>query len=148
VNGLSTQGGTPVGAGRAAAGRRPTLAAVAERAGVSLKTASRALNDEPNVVAATREKVRAAADALGFRRNAVAADLARGGTSRLVGFVTGDLANPFYSALASGIERVLRDGGLQLITTSSDEDPRQERSLTGRLPWSASTTSSWPICWG
>ncbi|WP_454041801.1 LacI family DNA-binding transcriptional regulator [Cellulosimicrobium sp. Marseille-Q8652] len=114
-------------------GRRPTLASVAELAGVSLKTASRVLNDEPNVAAPTREKVQDAAQRLGFRRNAVAADLARGGSSRLVGFVTGDLANPFYSALASGIERELRHHGLQLITTSSDEDPARERSLTEAL---------------
>ncbi|MFB8227566.1 LacI family DNA-binding transcriptional regulator [Cellulosimicrobium sp. NPDC055967] len=114
-------------------GRRPTLAAVAEVAGVSLKTASRVLNDEPNVAPQTRAKVQEAAQRLGFRRNAVAADLARGGSSRLVGFVTGDLANPFYSALASGIERELRHHGLQLITTSSDEEPERERSLTEAL---------------
>ncbi|RXR25744.1 LacI family transcriptional regulator [Oerskovia turbata] len=114
-------------------GGRPTLAAVAEAAGVSLKTASRVLNDEPSVAEATRLKVRAAADTLGFRRNAVAADLARGGGSRLVGFVTGDIANPFYSDLAGGIERELRKHGLQLITTSSDEDADQERELIDAL---------------
>ena len=74
-----------------------------------------------------------AATSLGFRRNAVAADLARGGYSRLVGFITGDLANEFYSALASGIERELREHGLQLLTASSDEDPEREESLTGEL---------------
>ncbi|MCB7135083.1 LacI family DNA-binding transcriptional regulator [Cellulosimicrobium marinum] len=114
-------------------GRRPTLASVAELAGVSLKTASRVLNDEPNVAPQTREKVQDAARQLGFRRNAVAADLARGGSSRLVGFVTGDLANPFYSALAAGIERELRPHGLQLITTSSDEEPEREHELTEAL---------------
>jgi LacI family transcriptional regulator len=113
--------------------RRPTLAVVAEAAGVSLKTASRVLNREPNVAAATRERVLDAATSLGFRRNAVAADLARGGFSRLVGFITGDLANEFYSALASGIERELREHGLQLLTASSDEDPDREGSLTGEL---------------
>jgi LacI family transcriptional regulator len=113
--------------------RRPTLAVVAEAAGVSLKTASRVLNREPNVAAATRERVLDAAASLGFRRNAVAADLARGGFSRLVGFITGDLANEFYSALASGIERELRQHGLQLLTASSDEDPERESSLTGEL---------------
>ena len=113
--------------------RRPTLAVVAEAAGVSLKTASRVLNGEPNVATATRERVQDAAASLGFRRNAVAADLARGGFSRLVGFITGDLANEFYSALASGIERELREHGLQLLTASSDEDPERERSLTGEL---------------
>ncbi|WP_369372921.1 LacI family DNA-binding transcriptional regulator [Promicromonospora sp. Populi] len=113
--------------------RRPTLAVVAEAAGVSLKTASRVLNGEPNVAAATRERVQDAAASLGFRRNAVAADLARGGFSRLVGFITGDLGNQFYSALASGIERELREHGLQLLTASSDEDPEREGSLTGEL---------------
>ena len=113
--------------------RRPTLAVVAQAAGVSLKTASRVLNGEPNVASATRERVQDAAASLGFRRNAVAADLARGGLSRLVGFITGDLANEFYSALASGIERELREHGLQLLTASSDEDPEREASLTGEL---------------
>ncbi|MFC8921045.1 LacI family DNA-binding transcriptional regulator [Cellulosimicrobium sp. NPDC057127] len=136
------QGGTDVTASEGVAtrrapgvrsGRRPTLASVADLAGVSLKTASRVLNHEPNVADATRAKVQDAAQRLGFRRNAVAADLARGGSSRLVGFVTGDLANPFYSALASGIERELRPHGLQLITTSSDEDPSRERALTEAL---------------
>ncbi|MBA8808181.1 LacI family transcriptional regulator [Promicromonospora sukumoe] len=100
---------------------------------MSLKTASRVLNGEPNVATATRERVQDAAASLGFRRNAVAADLARGGLSRLVGFITGDLANEFYSALASGIERELREHGLQLLTASSDEDPEREASLTGEL---------------
>ncbi|GAB3173115.1 LacI family DNA-binding transcriptional regulator [Myceligenerans halotolerans] len=113
--------------------RRPTLAGVAERAGVSLKTASRVLNGEPNVAEATRERVRAAVSALGFRRNAVAADLARGGASRLLGFISGDLANQFYSALASGIERVARDNDMHLITTSCEEDPERERLLTEEL---------------
>ncbi|WP_211240085.1 LacI family DNA-binding transcriptional regulator, partial [Promicromonospora kroppenstedtii] len=106
---------------------------MAQAAGVSLKTASRVLNGEPNVASATRERVQDAAASLGFRRNAVAADLARGGLSRLVGFITGDLANEFYSALASGIERELREHGLQLLTASSDEDPDREASLTGEL---------------
>ncbi|MCL1871450.1 MAG: LacI family transcriptional regulator [Promicromonosporaceae bacterium] len=100
---------------------------------MSLKTASRAINGEPNVAPATREKVRAAARSLGFRRNAVAADLARGGASSVVGFIAGDLANPFYSAVAGGMERELRRRGHQLMITSSDEDPERERDLTAEL---------------
>ncbi|WP_432990046.1 LacI family DNA-binding transcriptional regulator [Dactylosporangium sp. CA-233914] len=114
-------------------GGRPTLVAVAQRAGVSLKTASRALNGEPNVAPTTREKVQQAARDLGFRLNAVAADLARGGASNLVGFITGDLANPFYSAVASGIECELRRHRRQLIIASSGEDPQRERALTAEL---------------
>jgi len=108
---------------------RPTLTQVAALAGVSLKTASRALNSEPNVAPATGRRVRDAADLLGYRLNGIARELRRGATSALVGLISGDLANPFYSAVASGIERELRQHGLQLITANNDEDAELERSL-------------------
>jgi LacI family transcriptional regulator len=113
----------------AAAARRPTLTEVAALAGVSLKTASRALNSEPNVAPNTGRRVRDAADSLGYRLNGIARELRRGATSALVGLVSGDLANPFYSAVASGIERELRQHGLLLITANNDEDAVLERSL-------------------
>src|SRR3954463_2855949 len=109
--------------------RRPTLTEVAALAGVSLKTASRALNQEPNVAPSTGRRVRDAADVLGYRLNGIARELRRGATSALVGLVSGDLANPFYSAVASGIERELRQHGLLLITANNDEDAELERSL-------------------
>jgi LacI family transcriptional regulator len=109
--------------------RRPTLTQVAALAGVSLKTASRALNREPNVAPSTGQRVLDAADLLGYRLNGIARELRRGATSALVGLVSGDLANPFYSAVASGIERELRQHGLLLVTANNDEDPELERSL-------------------
>jgi LacI family transcriptional regulator len=109
--------------------RRPTLTQVAALAGVSLKTASRALNSEPNVAPATGRRVRDAADLLGYRLNGIARELRRGATSALVGLISGDLKNPFYSAVASGIERELRQHGLQLITANNDEDAELERAL-------------------
>ncbi|WP_245923510.1 LacI family DNA-binding transcriptional regulator [Paractinoplanes atraurantiacus] len=109
--------------------RRPTLTQVAELAGVSLKTASRALNREPNVAPSTGRRVLDAADLLGYRLNGIARELRRGATSALVGLVSGDLTNPFYSAVASGIERELRQHGLLLITANNDEDAALERSL-------------------
>ncbi|AGL19999.1 LacI family DNA-binding transcriptional regulator [Actinoplanes sp. N902-109] len=111
------------------AGRRPTLTQVAALAGVSLKTASRALNDEPNVAEATGRRVREAADKLGYRLNGIARELRRGATSALVGLISGDLTNPFYSAVASGIERELRQHGLQLVTANNDEDAELEQAL-------------------
>ena len=109
--------------------RRPTLTQVAALAGVSLKTASRALNREPNVAADTGRRVQDAADVLGYRLNGIARELRRGATSALVGLVSGDLTNPFYSAVASGIERELRQHGLLLVTANNDEDAALERSL-------------------
>lgn len=111
------------------AARRPTLTQVAALAGVSLKTASRALNREPNVAEATERRVRDAADHLGYRLNGIARELRRGATSALVGLISGDLRNPFYSAVASGIERELRQHGLQLVTANNDEDAELEHAL-------------------
>ncbi|WP_412736549.1 LacI family DNA-binding transcriptional regulator [Krasilnikovia sp. MM14-A1259] len=102
---------------------------MAALAGVSLKTASRALNAEPNVAEATGRRVRDAADELGYRLNGIARELRRGATSALVGLISGDLTNPFYSAVASGIERELRQHGLQLVTANNDEDAEREREL-------------------
>jgi LacI family transcriptional regulator len=112
---------------------RPTLRQVAALSGVSLKTASRALNGEPYVSADTAEKVRAAAEQLGFRRNAIARDLRAGARSSLVGLIISDLANPFYSRVARGAERRLRAEGLQLISASSNEDPALEQTLIAEM---------------
>ncbi|AEV83059.1 LacI family transcriptional regulator [Actinoplanes sp. SE50] len=113
--------------------RPPTLNQVAARAGVSLKTASRALNGEPYVSRATERRVRQAADELGYRLNGLARELRTGGTSALVGLISGDLANPFYSAVASGAERELRRHGLLLITVNNDEDGDLESSQVQAL---------------
>lgn len=108
----------------------PTMVDVARLAGVSLKTASRVLNGEPHVAAATAEKVTVAARRMGFRPNGIARELRRGARSTAVGLIISDVGNPFYARLTRGVERRLRQEGLQLITASSDEDPEQERRLT------------------
>ncbi len=112
---------------------RPTMADVARLAGVSLKTASRVLNDEPHVADTTAAKVQTAADQLGFRPNVIARELRLGARSTTIGLVIGDVANPFYARLARGVERRLRAEGLQLVTASSDEDPAVERALTTEM---------------
>jgi len=112
---------------------RPTLLQVAKLAGVSLKTASRVLNDEPYVSVGTAAKVRTAADQLGFRLNGIARELRAGARSSAVGLIISDVANPFYARITRGAERQLRAMGLQLITASSDEDPAVERQLTAEM---------------
>ncbi len=112
---------------------RPTLLDVARLAGVSLKTASRALNGEPHVAERTATKVHTAAGQLGFRPNTIARELRQGARSRAVGLIIGDVGNPFYARVARGVERRLRAGGLQLLMASSDEDPDTERQLTADM---------------
>ena len=65
-------------------GARPTMRHVAERAGVSLKTVSRVINEEASVAPHTAARVTEAIAELGFRRNDLARSLRRGSTSATV----------------------------------------------------------------
>jgi LacI family transcriptional regulator len=112
---------------------RPTLAQVAELAGVSLKTASRAMNGEYGVAPATAEKVVAAARSLGFRPNLLARSLASGRPSAAVGLVIPNVADPFFGELVGGVERELASRDLQLVIASHHDDPVAERKIVRAL---------------
>lgn len=112
---------------------RATLAQVASRAGVSLKTASRALGGEPYVRDDTRQIVLEAAQVLGYQRNVAASMLARGRVSETIGLITGNFTNPFYSALAQGLEDAVHSEGLLLNVANSGEDPEREWELARHL---------------
>ncbi|WP_192625528.1 LacI family DNA-binding transcriptional regulator [Microbacterium sp. OAE522] len=108
---------------------RPTLAQVAARAGVSLKTASRALGGESYVSEKTLAVVLEAARELDYQRNSAASLLASGRLADSIGLITGDFTNPFYSALAQGIEDEIRTHGMHLSVTNSRESPEQEHRV-------------------
>ena len=112
---------------------RPTIRDVASRAGVSLKTVSRVINDEPGVAVATAARVGDAIDELGFQRNDLARSLRQGVSSSTLGLVIEDVANPFYSAIAQAVEAAARERGYLLITASCEEDPERERELVNAL---------------
>ena len=108
---------------------RPTLAQVAARAGVSLKTASRALGGESYVSEKTLSSVLAAASELDYQRNAAASLLASGRLADSVGLITGDFTNPFYSALAQAVEDEIRPRGMHLSVANSRESAEQEKRV-------------------
>ncbi|MEV4669260.1 LacI family DNA-binding transcriptional regulator [Microbacterium sp. LWO12-1.2] len=112
---------------------RPTLAQVAARAGVSLKTASRALGGESYVSAKTLASVLAAAAELDYQRNAAASLLASGRLAESIGLITGDFTNPFYSALAQAIEDEIRPRGMHLSVANSRESAEQEQRVAHDL---------------
>ncbi|MFF7312010.1 substrate-binding domain-containing protein [Streptomyces sp. NPDC008137] len=116
-----------------AASRRPTLADVAREVGVSAKTVSRVLNEDGPVSARTREQVLAAVAELGFQPNLMARNIRVGGPDTTIGLVIPDLANPFFGAVARGIEDTVRDRGLTLLMGSSADDPERERALTAQF---------------
>ena len=111
----------------------PTLSDVAAIAGVSIKTASRVLNDSTNVAPDTAEKVKKAAALVGYRSNRIARELRGGSLSNLIGLVISDLANPFYAGLASGAEEVLAKSGFDLIIATARDDGERERTLIESL---------------
>lgn len=93
---------------------------VAERAGVSIGTVSNVLNRPAKVSPATKELVLAAIAELGFVRNSSAAQL-RAGTSRSLGLIVLDMANPFFQDVAKGVEGVAAELGYAVLLCNSDE---------------------------
>ena len=97
----------------------PTLSDVAAHAGVSLATASRALNGSTRKVnAALQERVLASARVLGYSPNVQAQAVARG-TSNVVALVVGDIADPYFASIASGVVRVADERGLIVTITAT-----------------------------
>src|SRR3954454_6803770 len=106
---------------------------VAERAGVSLKTVSRVINEEAGVAPETSARVTEAIAALGFHRNDLARSLRHGRSSATLGLIIEDVTNPFYSAVAEAVEKAARERGYLLITGSCEEDAELERELVTAL---------------
>jgi len=109
--------------------RRPTLHDVAKEVGVSAKTVSRVLNGDGPTSAATREKVLAAVERLGFQPNLMARNIRTGGPDTTIGLVVPDMGNPFFGTVAGGIESAVRGRGLTLLLGSSADDPARERDM-------------------
>lgn len=106
---------------------RPTMRDVADRAGTSIKSVSRALNGETGVSAATAERVLAVAADLGFRRNDLARHLRQGQRTGTVGLVLKRSSTRFYDSLIRGVEEVAEEQGA-LVITAGFRTPERERS--------------------
>lgn len=106
-----------------------TLQDVAREAGVSIATASWAVNDNKNVriPESTRKKVRKVAEDLGYRQNAMARSLARG-RSDLIGFVSDGVAtSPFAGQVIQGAQDEAWRNGKILLIVDTHGDPSIER---------------------
>ncbi|TDB90577.1 LacI family DNA-binding transcriptional regulator [Actinomadura sp. 7K534] len=110
---------------------------VAKRAGVSVGTVSNVLNRPDLVAEATRDRVRAAIEELGFVRNESARRLRRGPERtagefgdqprRAFGVVVEDLTNPYATDVARGAEAALNASGHDALWLSSDYSAAKER---------------------
>lgn len=107
----------------------PTMRDVAKWAQVSPMTVSRALRDDPRVSPATKARVMDAVNNLEYRRNDMARNLRLGRSSGLIALVVTNLANPFYSQLALGVEEAVGERGMRVMLGNSGEDVARERQL-------------------
>ncbi|WP_314194461.1 LacI family DNA-binding transcriptional regulator [uncultured Arthrobacter sp.] len=103
---------------------------VAALAGVGTKTVSRVVNGEPNVSAATIERVRHAIERLHYQPNLDAANLKRAnGRTLTLGFLVGNLADPFSAAALRAIEEEAWERKTAVISASHDYDPQRELEI-------------------
>jgi LacI family transcriptional regulator len=116
----------------AAPARAVGIRDVARHAGVSVGTVSNVLNKPGQVSPATRERVSAAIEALGFVPSRAAGSLRRR-SSDLVGVVVPDVGNPFWGDVLRGVEHVLDPRGLALVVGSTRQDAGRERRLLRAL---------------
>ena len=99
-------------------GRPAGIRDVARIAGVSVATASLALNGQPGVADDTRRRIVAAAEQLGYQANPQAQALRRGRTTTY-GFVVRNFANPFFLEVLSGAQQVAAESGATLLVLDS-----------------------------
>ncbi|MET3902519.1 LacI family DNA-binding transcriptional regulator [Paenarthrobacter sp. 4246] len=101
---------------------------VAERAGLSVATVSRALSGKGNVSPTSRERARAAASELGFVLSYHASSLASGRTHN-VGLVVPSVHRWFFSAVIEGASAALLEAGYDLTLYNIGENPEHRRSV-------------------
>jgi LacI family transcriptional regulator len=109
----------------------PTLATVARLANVSVASASRVLNGiktNPE----TLQRVREAADAVGYVPNAAARSLRSRRTGQIA-FAMPDVANPVYTTMVGSIQKVARSHGSRLILHSTEGDVADELGFLADL---------------
>ena len=102
-----------------------TIHEVAKKVNVSISTVSRVLNNSGYVSSETREKVIEAVEALGYRPNRIAHSL-RSRESKFIGLIVPDVANEFFSSLASVIEKTIHLHGYSLFLCNSTENQEIE----------------------
>ncbi|MGZ0149453.1 LacI family DNA-binding transcriptional regulator [Kribbella sp. WER1] len=110
-----------------------TLLDVAQRAGVSVATASRVLNGGDRVPRPElQERVKAAADELGYTPNAQAQALAKSSTN-VVGILVHDIEDPYFAAIANGVMRAADERNLLVMMASTFRDSDREIAYLSSL---------------
>ncbi len=117
----------------AAQSQLPSIVDVAERAGVSIATASRVMSGSTYPVSdSTRQKVLKAAGELSYAPNSLARSL-KAQQSKLIAVMVGDNADPYFAEVTRGVEEVANEHGYLTIICNTDRDPVKELSYLQTL---------------
>jgi LacI family transcriptional regulator len=99
---------------------------IAQKAGVSVATISRVLNNENGVSFQTRERIKGLFEHYAYIRNNNARNL-RTSRSKAIGFLMSNIANPFFIAIYQGLEPICKQHGFNIILGNTNENIQQER---------------------
>jgi DNA-binding LacI/PurR family transcriptional regulator len=142
--------------------RRPTLVDLAKDLNLSASTISRALTRPEVVRSATRERILATIEKVGFSPNGIARSLRKRET-KTIGIIVPDITNWFFGVIVRAISEVVQPHGYTMVVCDANEDPEaeskalqslQERQVSGiiRCPvssksdsWKAIVASGTPI---
>ena len=112
--------------------KRVSIKDVAKKAGVSISTVSRVINNSAPVSDELKSRVKKAVKELGYKPSGIAKSLRKGKTGT-IGFIIPDITNPFFPHIVRGAEDYLRSKGYTLVLCNSDQDTKQEMKLLDAL---------------
>jgi DNA-binding LacI/PurR family transcriptional regulator len=105
---------------------------IAAVAGVSIMTVSKVMRDEPDISAATKVRIRALAEQMGYTPDSVAQGL-RNKTTKLFGLVISAVTNPVFARVVMAIEEQAHELGYDVILAQSLNVPEREHAVIRRL---------------
>lgn len=109
-----------------------TLKDIAKKMNVSVTTISKAINNHPDISRERREQILAMADEMNYIPNAMASNL-RMRSTRFIGLIVSNNANPYFAEVVSGIEKVLSQEGYFTLMFNNGEDAERELKFVNEL---------------
>jgi LacI family transcriptional regulator, galactose operon repressor len=112
--------------------KKPTIRDVAARAAVSIATVSKFINSTQRFTAPVEKRIQAAIDELAYHSNPLARSMITGKTGS-VGVAILDIANPYFTSVVKGANRIALEHGYNLLFVDTEESQAREGELLAAL---------------